>query len=121
MNWPALFDAWPLIGATICGLVAAAQVVLVRRLGLRLFGLAMLFGSASAVFGLTGRDGRIAGGDDPATQAAALCILLVGLGVIGVGAALALRHREDFGQTDDAEALRAGSRLEGPARPKARR
>lgn len=107
MNWAALFDAWPLIGATICGLAGAAQAAMAPRLGLRLFGLALLFGSAGAVFGLAGRDGRNANGDDAAAQAAGLCILLVGLAVVGVGAALALRHREAFGALDDRAALRA--------------
>lgn len=120
MSWAEAFDTWPLICAALCGLAGAAQAVLARFLHRRLFGLAILFGSASAVFALAGRDGRNASGDDPAAQAAALCILLVGLGVVAMGAALALRQRESFGLLEDDAAQFEGTERDAAAAPKAR-
>ncbi len=105
MSWPAVFDVASLLVAAGTGLIGAVQAAAARHVGRRLFGLGILFGSASAVFALAGRDGRNAGGDDPVAQAAALCIVLIGLGVIGLGAALALRQREAFGELEDFEAL----------------
>lgn len=105
MSGPALFDAAPLLLAAGAGLIGAAQAAAARHLSRRLFGLGILFGSASAVFALAGRDGRNPSGDDPVAQAAALCILVIGLGVIGLGAALALRQREALGELEDFEAL----------------
>ena len=107
MIWPAVFDVAPLLVAAGTGLIGAVQAAAARHISRRMFGLGILFGSASAVFALAGRDGRNASGDDPVAQAAALCILLIGLGVIGLGAALALRQREAFGEREDFEVLTA--------------
>ncbi len=114
MSWAAAFDAWPLICAALCGLAGAAQAVMARHMSRRLFGLAILFASASAVFGLAGRAGRDASGDDPAAQAAALCILLVGLGVVAMGAALTLRQREASGALEDSAAQASAPALPTP-------
>lgn len=120
MSWAEAFDTWPLICAALCGLAGAAQAIMARYLHRRLFGLAILFGSASAVFALAGRDGRNAEGDDPAAQAAALCILLVGLGVVAMGAALAMRQREVFGAVDDDAAQQESVARDAIAAHKAR-
>lgn len=118
MSWPAVFDLAPLLVAAGTGLIGAVQAAAARHVSRRLFGLGILFGSASAVFALAGRAGRNAGGDDPVAQAAALCVLLIGLAVIGLGAALALRQREAFGEREDFEVLRAAqSSQSGNANP----
>ena len=92
-----------LSGGVVPGLLAAlalagvCQAALARDGARRLFGLATAFLGASATFAA---GGFAPGGADPAGEAAAVSVLLLALGWIGTGAALALRRREAAGEEE---------------------
>lgn len=87
-----------LSSAAIPGLCAALalagcrQAAIARTGVARLFGLAVAFLGVAAVFALGAQ--APGGRGDPAGEAAALCVLVLGLGWLGLGAGLALRRRE---------------------------
>lgn len=106
------WDSAPLGGAVLLALTGFTQAALAAALGWRLFGVGVAFLGVAAAFALGARSGNPALEADPAGQAAGLCVALLGLTFIALGAALSVRRRELFGEIDDAE-LRARIEEEG--------
>lgn len=107
MSSAAFWTNLPLALAALLAMAGAVQAGCAGRFGHRLFGLAALFLGGAAAFALAGRPGPGGPASDPAGQAAAIVVLLLGLAVLALGAALAIRLRERFGGLGDTAALAA--------------
>jgi len=105
MSAAAIWANLPLALAALIAMAGAVQAGFAGRFGLRLFGLAALFFAAAVAFALAGGPGVDSPASDPAAQAAAIVVLLLGLALLGFGAALSIRLRERFGGLNDDAAL----------------